>query len=541
VSVVQRQPIQNRRLRLALALFLPTALLISVTAWSLKNAEERLTLAREKTSQKLTIELASNGLKLNLEAIARELRYLSRQQSFLELVQPGISDKQNTFLLDAITFTKTAPIFSQIRWIDENGNVRIRVMNGKDTAETPSDYRPEDEGDRHLLKLTNNLSPDSIYVSPLVLSRKDGRVSVPLHPVIHFATPVEDLSGNKRGILVIDYHAKELLDSLDAIPGSLSEEIMLLNAEGYWLKSPEPSDAWGFMFGRPITFGKRYPTLWKELQMTSAGQRLNPAGLWTWQTVRPLSNGHQRSSDVSIVSGSAKGKIEREDYVWKLISRVDPKILARSAGRTQAWYLTRIIVPIMMMAVVSWLVASILVKKARERERLERMASTDGLTRLANHRAFMEELNQSFACFNRDPQISVGLLLLDLDHFKSINDTYGHAFGDKVLERFSKVLRQNLRESDSAGRLGGEEFCVLLRGTDLQGVLQFANRLRQALTEQPLHFEGRELMPTVSGGCARFLPQDTTAGEAMRRADMALYRAKITGRDRILLDESKQS
>lgn len=292
------------------------------------------------------------------------------------------------------------------------------------------------------------------------------------------------------------------------------------------------------MFGRRITFGKRYPTLWKELQKSPAGQVLTPSGLWTWTTVHPLSNDHQPSSEAAIVSGSDKGKIEGDDNVWKLVSRIDPKNLASHPGRPQTSYLAATSFLIYLMAVVSWLVASILVQKARERERLERMASTGGLTRLANHRAFMHELNQSFAHFNRNPLISVGLLLLDLDHFKSINDTYGHAVGDSVLERFSNVLRQNLRESDSAGRLGGEEFCVLLRGTDPQGVLQFANRLRQALAEQPLHFEGRELMPTVSGGCTCFLPQDTTAGEAMHRADMALYRAKQAGRDRILLDET---
>ena len=162
---------------------------------------------------------------------------------------------------------------------------------------------------------------------------------------------------------------------------------------------------------------------------------------------------------------------------------------------------------------------------------LDRMSRTDALTGLYNRRHLDEELvrQQSQANRHLDP---LCVLLLDIDHFKRVNDTHGHPAGDLVLCAFADRLRTELRAADIAGRWGGEEFLVIMPRTDLDGALEMAERLRRATAAQPITAGALEISVTVSGGCA------LSVGEApdalLKLADSCLYRAKALGRDRIV-------
>lgn len=157
-------------------------------------------------------------------------------------------------------------------------------------------------------------------------------------------------------------------------------------------------------------------------------------------------------------------------------------------------------------------------------------ATTDPLTELANRRQFMVRLEDAFARLQRDKTLEVGVLLLDLDHFKDINDRLGHAAGDAVLRRIAAILRNELRQVDTAGRIGGEEFAILLPGSDLAAAAVFAERLRRKIASSAA--AEPDLAVTVSIGIAAMAPSDGQAEEALWRADTALYRAKAAGRNR---------
>jgi diguanylate cyclase (GGDEF)-like protein len=128
----------------------------------------------------------------------------------------------------------------------------------------------------------------------------------------------------------------------------------------------------------------------------------------------------------------------------------------------------------------------------------------------------------------------VVLLLLDLDHFKRINDAYGHSAGDNVLRAVSRAIVSSLREIDKAFRIGGEEFAVLLQGADSAAALVTAERLRIAIAERPIEVDGRLIPVTTSVGIA--LARDEGEADALlRAADAALYRAKAEGRNRVIM------
>ncbi|RAS26430.1 GGDEF domain-containing protein [Paraburkholderia bryophila] len=132
--------------------------------------------------------------------------------------------------------------------------------------------------------------------------------------------------------------------------------------------------------------------------------------------------------------------------------------------------------------------------------------------------------------------LPVSLLIVDLDHFKSINDTFGHAGGDTVLREFVRVAHLQLRRSDALGRLGGEEFAVLLPATQPDDALRFAERLRQAVAAQPVTTVGGPCAYSISGGLAGWMPGETL-DRLSARSDLALYDAKRAGRDRICVHQ----
>lgn len=174
--------------------------------------------------------------------------------------------------------------------------------------------------------------------------------------------------------------------------------------------------------------------------------------------------------------------------------------------------------------------AVVALENARLHRMVERQALIDGLTGLANRRAATDALHAEAARAQR-LETPLSVVLADLDGFKDVNDAHGHAVGDEVLRVFADVLRETLRESDVAGRWGGEEFLLLLPGADEEGAAQLADRVRVALATRAIA-SAPGLRVTASFGVAEYAGQANTE-QLVDAADSALYRAKRAGRDRV--------
>lgn len=169
-------------------------------------------------------------------------------------------------------------------------------------------------------------------------------------------------------------------------------------------------------------------------------------------------------------------------------------------------------------------------KKAKEK--LMQMAITDELTGLANRRYFMDRLNSEYDRTKRY-ESKFSLLMIDIDHFKKINDNYGHKAGDLVLIETALKMKKSLRTSDIIGRVGGEEFSVLLPETEIKAALHIAERIRARVSESVVIFDSEELSVTVSIGATQSSPGDLTIDDIFIRADTAMYNAKNEGRNRV--------
>lgn len=173
-------------------------------------------------------------------------------------------------------------------------------------------------------------------------------------------------------------------------------------------------------------------------------------------------------------------------------------------------------------------------QRKRLESELRELATTDSLTGLPNRRHFLSRLDEELERVRRMTTQQACVMMLDLDHFKRINDTHGHSVGDKVLQLFANIMREQLRISDTSGRLGGEEFAIVLPGTSLQSAKSFAERLGQKLAELPIPVADQSIYVTVSIGITAIKPNDTSSDAVLMRADGALYQAKERGRNRVI-------
>ena len=218
--------------------------------------------------------------------------------------------------------------------------------------------------------------------------------------------------------------------------------------------------------------------------------------------------------------------------LWFMIGQDDPLLRAMAAGgliyvaaayratRTLAFFLGRSLELSHQLAI------------AHERE--QALARTDELTGLKNRRAFYEAGDTALEWARRYGH-PLSLVMLDIDHFKRINDSRGHAAGDSALRGLAEVLRSNMRASDVAGRLGGEEFALLLPQTALEEAAAYADRLRRTVAAHVVVYQHQEVCFTCSFGVAQMRPSDDLDA-LMGRADAALYAAKEEGRDRVCVE-----
>ncbi len=178
-------------------------------------------------------------------------------------------------------------------------------------------------------------------------------------------------------------------------------------------------------------------------------------------------------------------------------------------------------------------------ERLRLEQELHKLATTDELTQLPTRRVFMEQLNNELERFNRKQSQAVAVIFIDLDHFKNINDTYGHGVGDKVLINIATMLKDEIRKVDTVGRLGGEEFGLILTGTTSEMSVHFTNRIRKRIEASPLIIEDEIIHCTISMGITTFTDGDDDIEKVLDRADKALYQAKNSGRNRVEIYDEK--
>ena len=313
--------LNNRTLPLFLRSFVPLSVLVLVGFYFYVESEIERNLTRIKSEESLYVGLGAGAMTGRIESISRDLAFLASHSAMRSAVNSPTSQNLAHLAEDFSNFSHSKRIYDQVRWLDATGMEMVRVdyVNGK--PKIIPDDKLQNKGKRYFFTDTFKLRPGDIFISPLDLNIEQDKIELPHKPMIRFATPVSDDQGNKRGILILNYFGREMLDAFATATRGAADHIMVINGEGYWLKSPRPEDEWGFMFNRPdLSLATRYPEAWEQIRRTDTGQTHLNGSLWTWQTVYPLLAGQHSSTGAAEAFTPSRAQIETEQYVWKSVA-----------------------------------------------------------------------------------------------------------------------------------------------------------------------------------------------------------------------------
>ncbi len=510
--------------RHALVVFLPLALLIggvgvAFDALSMAHDEEAVAAAEAARVDGQRAAAAST-----LRGALSDLRVVAAVQPDPHYAEHAGDAPYESVTRQYLAFANAKRTCDQVRYLSSDGHERVRVdlIDGRATPNAEL----QDKSGRYYFQAAARLAPGVVFISPLDLNVERGAVEVPHKPVIRLATRIVDEADHVDGVVVLNVLGRELLDAITSLAAPEQAETMLLNADGYWLLAPNPADAWGHMLDDPTrSFAHRFPDAWATIEAQERGAFETADGYFTYRTVD--------------VAAAVRGEgfpdadlVTHGPLRWKVVSRVTPAMLSERLGAHRGHLLWALLAALVVAAVLSAIVGRARQRQAHAEARLERLATTDLLTGVPNRRHAVDLFGQQLAHAHRYG-CATSLAMIDLDEFKAVNDTHGHAAGDAVLRAFGALLAGVVRETDRIGRVGGEEFAWCMPGTPLSEAQRAAERLRSALSDLEVELpSGEVLAVTMSIGLAEYQLGDTVAG-LMARADQALYRAKHRGRDRV--------
>ena len=425
-----------------------------------------------------------------------------------------------------LSLSRVKHVYDQVRYLDSLGNevVRINLENG--IPRLLEKHELQSKAQRPYFTKAIGGRIGDVFVSPFDLNIEHGKLERPLKPMLRFSTAVDNSKGERIGVVVLNYLGKRLIDTIKGIAGSGDGDIYLVNQNGHWLVGPTPEKEWGFMLdlGREGHIRDLCPELWSYAQKEKDGQIIFGDNLFTFSTMTATPRAfHQATAYPRLV----------ESEHWLIVSRVPLDVMGAEYSTVG---ISLVFVLVVGFGLVSWFWSSTRQKKYQAETSLYRMATTDGLTELQNRRYFVHCVETEIERALRYGR-PLSMVLFDIDHFKHINDTYGHDQGDEVLMALARCARKICRENDVIARVGGEEFAVLLPETEIEEARVVAERLREAVRLLSIQSPAGEIQCTISLGVTS-MTQDGSGKNfqtLFKGADLAMYKAKEGGRNRVVV------
>ncbi len=342
-----------------LSIFLPfTALIIGVTMvhyYTQVRSERTIIESRENN----VVTLADKVISSEFDAIVSDLMILAENKQLQAFLETGrvalLGDLAEEFLL----YSEKKKLYDQIRFLDETGMEIVRVnFNYGDPGIIPENML-RNKGKRYYFKDTIQLEKEEVFVSPFDLNIERGEIEQPLKPIIRFGTPVFDITGRKRGIVLLNYLGVKLIDELEKLTAGASGQILLLNTDGFWLKGPRPEDEWGFMYDDKSNrrFGNDLPGVWEKISKADLGQFRSAEGKFTFATIYPLTEAQKSSTSSGRAFEPSAKRISDKDYYWKIVSHVSIDLLNAVPRKTLRRLFLLNVFAIVLLATISGLLS----------------------------------------------------------------------------------------------------------------------------------------------------------------------------------------
>ena len=485
---------------------------------------------REEEMLKITV--IAEQITSSFQNSWADAKYLASSRTLVSYLQ-GSQDYE-TAAEDFLNFARNHRIYDQIRFINLQGDEDIRINRQNGDAVIEKREALQNKASRYYVQESMKLERGDLYLSPMDLNIENGKIEEPYRPMIRIGAPVFDDQGSRRGALVLNLHGRHILDFLSILAGRSARQVMLVNGDGYYLKSGNPGDDWGFMFPekKQTGFAWSHAGAWQKMLGESQGQFFIDSGLYTYSYIDP------RLFEFSVLEGTRSPLSvfdnPGEGYPLKLIS-----FYQADSYKVLLWNSTRELflvyfVTLAVFLVFSIIIARFLVAQLENRRMNEFLALHDTLTGLPTRRLFYDRLETALKLVRRSRKL-LAVLFLDLDNFKDLNDSAGHEAGDILLVEVAQRIQKSLRASDTVARLGGDEFVVLLDDVDNREVLRLVAEKILSAMRQPCTIRGKEVVVSVSIGAAMAPGEAETVDDIIRIADEEMYKAKRAGKNQVTI------
>lgn len=356
-------------------------------------------------------------------------------------------------------FSNQRGIYDQIRFMDIDGNEKIRINRNADGSYIVSDKNLQNKADRYYFKKTIALENGDFYISPMDLNIESDEIEVPYKPVIRLSTPLYDDDGNKKGIVIVNYLASDLLSLIKTAAIGSEGSLSLLNNDGYYLLDVDKSKEWGFMFedSQDMNFIKNFPLEWPDLS-SGVNQVISENGIFF---------SHKLNLEYVFV-GNVNSQVVIENDFWFLVSfvpRNDDNSYYFTDNKIAMFFdiIKSNAIAFIFAIFLSILVGIIVFFNNRYYSKIKYFSQYDSLTKAYNRGYGLSQLEKVIHSDNKK-DLSLCLCYIDINGLKEVNDNLGHKQGSILIKHVVESVIDIIAIDDFIIRLGGDEFLIILKG-----------------------------------------------------------------------------
>jgi diguanylate cyclase (GGDEF)-like protein len=485
-----------------------------------KTNENRIQRENVLNVQRELADVEREIISNKINRLVSDVLYMADSFQLNSTGEDGYANLKRQWLV----FSERKKIYDQIRFIDMNGDERVRVNYSDTGAQIVGDAELQSKKNRYYFGDTITLQKNQVCISPLDLNVENGEVEQPEKPMIRLSTPCYDSNGQQQGIVVLNYSAQDMLQQVKNIASTGIGAVYMLNADGYWLyNSADSSTEWSFMYKDRTqhSFAATYPTVWQQILPSNNGVWVSDQGVFNYTNV--LAN-------QAFVLESGEGGIHMAGGDWYIVSYIAPQ---SKVGRLFNGGMATLVLETMqenpfvylMILAVAFLLASFVFFNKLERDRIRYFSEYDVMTGVYNRRAGFAKLDQLYKAGSRH-ECHISICFIDINGLKEVNDFLGHEAGDELILTVAEGIRQHIRKTDFVSRLGGDEFLIVFE-TALkeqaeaiwQNIVQYYEKINE--------HENRKYLVSVSHGIETFhCDTNEYIDSVINHADEKMYNEK---------------
>lgn len=532
-EAVRKRRAGNLRIRYFLRMLLPILLIIGGLLYYTYNehrSEERFVT---QTEIGVKLEAMRQVLLFTLDSALGDLRFAKS----IIFHESGEQDSQRLITLSLTAFADSKKMYDQIRLINIHGMEQLRI-NNRLVPELVPQEQLQDKSKRPYFVGGSKLEYQQVYIAPMDYNVEHEQYERPLKLVLRFITPIADSKHNPRGLLVTNYLGSHLFESIKYIRREINIEggmFWITDAAGnvlHYRACAGGEGADGSLREMPLkgdeAFGRDYPAVWEAIQGKESGVFPNEEGIFSFRRVSPDSILREKGlvSDPAVVLGP-------DNSMYLLVYTPFNSMYAQ-AKLVLRRNLLFAVQAMGLLVGLAWLYAGALARRRELEDEIRKSAFTDPLTKTFNRRFGMMILRKHIAQSQRTNS-PLTVFMIDVNNLKGVNDNYGHAAGDELINTIAGALRDHLRIYDITSRIGGDEFMVILPGTDYEHGMYILERLRNSVRSAN---EGK--FPPFGidfalGGTQYFKKYFRGEAELLAQADRQMYKDKETRKQMLAL------